>query len=91
MGDYLFLIPLFPLLGVLINGLFGRRFPERLIGWLGSLMIFGSFVVSVAAFVKMVGMDPMHRVIESPSCGRGSCRAACTCRSSSSSTRCRWS
>jgi NADH-quinone oxidoreductase subunit L len=61
MADYLFLIPLFPLCGVIVNGLLGRRFPEKLIGVVGSAAIFGAFVVTVAAFLELVGQDPEHR------------------------------
>ena len=61
MADYLFLIPLFPLIGVIINGLLGRGFPEKLTGVLGSAMILASFVVSIIAFIQLIGMDPEHR------------------------------
>jgi len=30
--DYIWLVPLFPLLGVVINGLFGIKFPKKIIG-----------------------------------------------------------
>ena len=47
MFDNVWLIPLFPLIGFLINGLFGKKIKnEALIGGIGTLAIFGSFIVS---------------------------------------------
>jgi NADH-quinone oxidoreductase subunit L len=44
------LIPLIPLIGFLINGLFGKYLPKMLTGWLGTLAIMGSFACSVYVF-----------------------------------------
>ena len=35
MFDYVWLIPLFPAIGFLINGLFGRRLGKHVVSWLG--------------------------------------------------------
>ena len=63
MGDVLFLIPLFPLIGVIINGILLRKAPEKLTGIIGCATVFGSFLVSVLAFVELLGNDPAHRTL----------------------------
>ncbi|MBM3921899.1 MAG: NADH-quinone oxidoreductase subunit L [Sphingomonadales bacterium] len=46
-------IPLLPLLGSLLNGL-GRRYMSRsMAGWIGSLSVLGSFVLSVLVFLHV--------------------------------------
>jgi len=59
--SYGFLIVLFPLLGAMVNGLFGRRlqakFGEKLIGWVASGAILFSFLLSVAAFITVTRED----------------------------------
>ncbi|HYF51812.1 MAG TPA: proton-conducting transporter membrane subunit, partial [Planctomycetota bacterium] len=40
----LILIPLFPFIGFLLNGLFGSRMEKRVAGWIGVLAAFASFV-----------------------------------------------
>ncbi|HDH96833.1 MAG TPA: hypothetical protein ENF73_03790, partial [Proteobacteria bacterium] len=47
----LFLIPLFPLIGVIINAFFTRKAPEKVIGVIGSLAIGASFVAATVAFL----------------------------------------
>lgn len=64
MIDLVWLIPCFPLLGFLINGLIAAEFPERLIGWIGSLSVGASFVVAVLIFFELLGMDPGARSVE---------------------------
>ncbi len=57
--DYLWVIPLLPLLGSIVNGLLGKKVlkKEWLIGGLGTLAIFGSFLVSATYFFRLLG-DP---------------------------------
>ncbi|PLX84302.1 MAG: NADH-quinone oxidoreductase subunit L [Desulfuromonas sp.] len=56
MYDKLWLIPFFPLLGFLINGLFGKKIKnEKLIGTIGTLAIASSFVVSSKYFFQLLG------------------------------------
>ncbi len=64
MIDYVWLIPLFPLLGVIINGILGIRFPKRLIGLIGSTAILLSFLVAVAIFWEMVNRLPGENAVE---------------------------
>lgn len=60
--NYAALILLFPLVGFLIIGLFGKRIAnEKLIGIIGSGAILASFGVAVAAFMQLVNADPEHR------------------------------
>jgi NADH-quinone oxidoreductase subunit L len=60
------LIALFPLLGAVINGLFGRRlrasFGEGLIGYLAGAMVLISFLLSIAAFLIIYSNDG-HAVV----------------------------
>ena len=63
MQNYLFLIPLFPLLGFLINGLFSRRFGEKTIGVLASAMVFASFVTGVGGFLELLGRSEADRLL----------------------------
>ena len=47
------LIPLFPLLGFVINGFFGKKLSKGLSGTIASLSILASFVVSVLVFMEL--------------------------------------
>jgi len=53
--NLIYLAILFPLLGVLVNGFFGRRMPRKVVGTIASIAIFGSFLVSLTAFVEYLG------------------------------------
>jgi NADH-quinone oxidoreductase subunit L len=57
MYDKLWLIPFFPLLGSIINGLLGKRFikNEKMIGAIGTGMLFLSFLVSCKYFIQLLG------------------------------------
>lgn len=62
MQDLIKLIPLFPLIGFLIIGIFGKYLKkEALIGTIGSATVFLSFVVSVVLFFGLLGMSPEER------------------------------
>jgi len=50
MINYVYLVPLFPLLGFLINGLFWKSMPKQMGGIIASLMILASFCVSLGLF-----------------------------------------
>ena len=67
------LIPLFPLVGFLINGswyLFGqapagrKKASAQVTGTVATFFIFLSFVVSLLCFMDLWGMDPEHRFME---------------------------
>ncbi len=65
MFDYVWLIPFFPLVGFLINGFFGKKIKnEAVIGAIGTLAIFSSFIVSCMILLEMIGLSPEKRVFE---------------------------
>ena len=55
---------IFPLIGVIVNGLLTRKLPEKVIGWFGSAMIIGSFAVAVSLTLQLIGLDPHQRSVE---------------------------
>ena len=63
MIDYVWLIPLFPLMGFLINGLFGSRFKQSQIGAIASAAIGLSFIVSVTIFFQVLQLPASERSI----------------------------
>lgn len=60
MSKFVYLVPLFPLIGFLINGLGRKSLSKSLIGLIGSGVILASFAVSLGIFfeVKQVGFQP---------------------------------
>jgi NADH-quinone oxidoreductase subunit L len=54
------LIPLFPLIGFLINGLFGKYLPKGITGWLASACVLASFICTVYIFQKLPASDALH-------------------------------
>jgi len=57
------LVPIFPLVGFLINGLLNRRLPEKLTGIIASVSIFCSFVLSSWAFFLLIKLPEAERSI----------------------------
>ncbi|MDF2731743.1 MAG: nuoL [Desertimonas sp.] len=55
MLDLIWLIPALPLLGFLVMVVFGRRLGDPRAGYFASTMLAGSFVVTVAAFIDLLG------------------------------------
>jgi len=53
MDNYIWLIPILPLAGFLINGLGRNVLPKSVIGFIGSAVILASFALSVAAFIQI--------------------------------------
>ena len=62
MADVVWLIPAFPLAGFLLILVFGRRLGDPRAGWLATLMVVGSFVVSVGVFFDFLGRPADERV-----------------------------
>jgi NADH-quinone oxidoreductase subunit L len=59
MTHYVYLTVLLPLLGFLVNGLFGSRIKnEKIIGWIGSGTIGLSFLIAVGTFFQTLGLPP---------------------------------
>jgi NADH-quinone oxidoreductase subunit L len=57
------LVPLFPILGFLINGFFGKKLSKGLSGSIASVAILASFIVSVLAFIELQGSEQKENVI----------------------------
>jgi len=65
MFEYVWLIPLFPLIGVVINGLFGKSIKnEKIIGGIGSAMVLGSFLVSCGILFQLLSLPSEERLYE---------------------------
>jgi NADH-quinone oxidoreductase subunit L len=61
--DLIWLIPLLPGFGALINGVVGiRYFSQRLSGWLACATMAGALGVSGYAFVQLLGLPPEARL-----------------------------
>ena len=60
------LIPLFPLLGFVVNATMGRRLPKAISGGLASLVMLASFVVSVISVMKLAALAPDARASQAP-------------------------
>jgi NADH-quinone oxidoreductase subunit L len=59
----LWLIPALPLLGAVINGLVGHRFPRALSSWLAVALMAASFGVSVGAVASLMGLTGEEHVL----------------------------
>jgi len=59
--DLIWLIPLFPAIGFVINGLIGKRLPKTAIGLIACTAVLISFLLSAGAVVQLLGLDPGHR------------------------------
>ena len=58
------LIPLFPLLGFVVNASFGRRLPKAISGGVASSVMVASFVVSAMTVWGLAGLPVEQRAIE---------------------------
>ncbi|MEA2108480.1 MAG: NADH-quinone oxidoreductase subunit L [Pseudomonadota bacterium] len=67
MFDKVWLIPIFPIIGVLINGLLGRRFEKinkSIIHWVACGAVALSFIVTCILFFQMLGLPADQRLYE---------------------------
>ncbi|MFQ5599032.1 MAG: NADH-quinone oxidoreductase subunit L, partial [Candidatus Krumholzibacteriia bacterium] len=59
---YLWLIPFFPMLGAVVNGLFGyplqKKLGRRPVSLIACASVFASFALSVYAFWQLLGTEP---------------------------------
>ncbi|MEW5993130.1 MAG: NADH-quinone oxidoreductase subunit L [Candidatus Zixiibacteriota bacterium] len=62
-SQYLYLVPLFPLIGFLVNGLLIGRLPRPVISFVGCASVGLSFVTSVLLFFDLRALPPDARVI----------------------------
>ena len=63
MAETLYLITLFPLLGFLINGLVGRWLSEKQSGFIASLAVLGSFLVSAQLLLAFLALPAEERLL----------------------------
>ena len=64
MLDYVWLIPLFPAIGFLINGFFGRSLGKKVVSWVGPSVIGLSFLTSILIFFELIGRPASERHFE---------------------------
>jgi NADH-quinone oxidoreductase subunit L len=57
------LIPLFPLIGFLLNGFFGKKISKGLSGAIASVSVLASFVVSLLIFMELQGASEKSHII----------------------------
>jgi NADH-quinone oxidoreductase subunit L len=53
MANVVYLVPLFPLIGFLINGIFWKKMPKALGGAIGTVAILASFIVALGIFFQV--------------------------------------
>ncbi len=64
MFEYVWLIPLFPAIGFMINGFFGRRLGKKVVSWVGPSAIGLSFLTSILIFFELIGRPSTERLFE---------------------------
>ncbi|MDP3025456.1 MAG: NADH-quinone oxidoreductase subunit L [candidate division Zixibacteria bacterium] len=64
MIEYVWLIPLLPLIGFVINGILGRRLGKTLVSLIGCGTIGVSFLISVKILFELLSLPAEHRIIE---------------------------
>ena len=57
------LVPLFPLIGFLINGFFGKKISKNVSGLIAAISILASFVLSVLIFVQLNGSTEKSHIV----------------------------
>jgi NADH-quinone oxidoreductase subunit L len=57
------LVPLFPLIGFVINGFFGKKMSKGLSGAIACISILASFIVSVLIFVELQGSSQKENIV----------------------------
>ncbi len=64
MADYLYLIPLLPLLGFIINGLLLGKLSKPVVTIIACGSVLTSFVISVFSFLELTNLAPASRILE---------------------------
>ncbi len=64
MADYIWLIPVMPGIGFLINGFLGRKLPKGVVSFVACLALFISFVVSALIFLEFLKLAPDARLFD---------------------------
>lgn len=57
------LVPIFPLLGFLINGFFGKKISKGLSGTIASISVLASFIVSLLIFMELQGSTQKENIV----------------------------
>lgn len=58
------LVPLFPLIGFLINGFFGKKLSKGLSGGIASVSVLASFIIAILAFLELEHSANKSHVVE---------------------------
>ena len=61
MLDLIWLIPVLPLVGALINFILGRKLGDPRAGWIATIATASSFLVTVLAYLEMLGLPAEER------------------------------
>jgi len=64
LAEFVWLVPLFPLLGFLTLMVVGRRLGEPGAGWIATLAMGGSFAASVLTFIGLLSRGHEDRIVE---------------------------
>ena len=64
MFEYIWLIPLFPLIGTVINGLLGKKIGNKAVGFVGCAVVGASFLVSLSIFTQLLNLSPETRFFQ---------------------------
>jgi NADH-quinone oxidoreductase subunit L len=64
MLEYVWLIPLFPFIGFLINGLLGKRLGKGVVSVVGPAAIGFSFLTAILIFFELIHKPPSERLFE---------------------------
>jgi NADH-quinone oxidoreductase subunit L len=64
MIQFVWLIPVLPLIGFLINGLYGKRLPKNLVGIIGAGVIGLSFALTISIFLEFLKLPAAARPVE---------------------------
>jgi NADH-quinone oxidoreductase subunit L len=64
MIKFVWLIPVFPLIGFLINGFYGKRLPKNVVGAVGAGAVGLSFALTVSIFLEFLKLPEAARPVE---------------------------
>src|SRR5262250_2498824 len=59
--DLIWLIPLFPAVGFVINGLIGKRLPKNAVAFIAAGAVLISFILSAGAVLQLLQLEPEQR------------------------------
>ena len=59
-----FLIPLFPLIGSIVNGFFGLKIGKKMVGYVACGSVGLSFITTVIVYIGLLQLPPESRIFE---------------------------